>query len=471
MMKRTTLYSFAALGGIMVATPLALLPRSEVIRPGTFVGPVDVSNLPPTDAERAVRAWWEKARREPVEVTVTGQTLNLEPVSATTLGVSVDDVATVAALPRKEWTSELGAITGQAPTRTSFRPVLKTLDEPSKPWVTLVQSKLPKPTPASVRFVNGQIVRKAEGPSIRLDVAAIPALAVQAVESDRRLILPIEEAPKRVPDEELNRIREVVASFSTTFPASNRPRSTNIRLATESLNGKLLMPGDRLSFNGTVGPRTTRRGYREAGVYVNGRHDTGVGGGICQVSTTLYNAALLSDLKIVQRQNHSMPVPYVPLGRDAVVSYGSLDIVIENSTDHPIAISGDYRPGRVTFRVLGEKQPGQEVKITTANRRSLGQRTKTVRDSRLPAGRTRVIERGSAGYSILTYRNVYVNGQLQRREPLGRSYYPGGPRIVAVGSRSAPAAVRRPNPPAPTALSAPRTDTPAPAPNPDGSSG
>ena len=216
------------------------------------------------------------------------------------------------------------------------------------------------------------------------------------------------------------------------------------------------MPGESLSFNGTVGRRTERAGFKLAGVYKAGKHDVGIGGGICQVSTTLYNASLFANLKIRQRSNHSLPVAYVPLGRDATVDYGSLDLVVENDTDAPMGVVNTYRPGRLTFRILGKKDPSLKVKVVQEGGRSWGMPVKTVVDRRLPAGARRIVEPGSSGHSVSTYRLVYRNGKLVERQALGRSSYGGGTRVVAVG----PAAPPRPKAPAPVAPPASAMDAP-----------
>ena len=226
---------------------------------------------------------------------------------------------------------------------------------------------------------------------------------------------------------------DLVAEYTTRFPTSNRPRCANIKLASSKLNGVLVMPGERLSFNGTVGERTLRGGFQLAGVYKQGKHDVGVGGGICQVSTTLYNASLFANLRIRQRSNHSLPVAYVPLGRDATVDYGSLDLVVENTTKAPIAVVNTYVPGRLTFRILGRKDPGLTVKIVQEGQRSWDMPVETHLDRSLPVGARRIVEPGSRGHAVQTFRLVYENGKLVRRQSLGRSTYGGGTEVVAVG--------------------------------------
>ncbi len=132
---------------------------------------------------------------------------------------------------------------------------------------------------------------------------------------------------------------DVLGSFSTRYDASNINRSTNIELATEAMNGTVILPGETFSFNGTVGPRTKAKGYLLAGAYSAGELVESYGGGVCQISSTLYNAVLYANLEIVQRYNHSSVVSYVNAGRDATVSYGSKDFKFKNSRNYAIKIN------------------------------------------------------------------------------------------------------------------------------------
>ena len=139
-----------------------------------------------------------------------------------------------------------------------------------------------------------------------------------------------------------------------------------------------------------------------------------------------------------------MPVAYVPLGRDATVDYGNLDLVIQNDKPFPIAISSAFEPGRLTFRVLGKKDPTLTVKLVQEGGKSWDMGTKVIQDPKMPVGSREVIEKGSWGHSITTYRLVYKNGVLQDRQLLNRSYYGGGEKIIAVGPSSASPVAPRP---------------------------
>jgi vancomycin resistance protein YoaR len=422
-----------AAGGIV----LTASRFQERVAPNTFVGSVPVGELTPDEARRRVRVWWETEKLRTVRLLLPGGSLVAE--SRLSRLMRLDDDASVAQLPLQDfWDAAARWIPGQEPERRVFQPVLEFVADVG--WLKReAEKRLPKTRPARVFLRDGSLVRRPEVPGRTLSEDALAETILTSVRDGRSDVeLPVAEAPKHVPDEALEQIAEVAAEFSTRFPRSNKPRNTNIRAAAEKIDGLVLLPGDRFSFNQTVGKRTIENGFREAGVYVNGRHDTGVGGGICQVSTTLYNAALLADLKIVRRSNHSLPVPYVPIGRDATVNYGSQDLVLENSTQTPIAFSLEVGQGVLRVRVLGRKDPGLKVRIVTEGHKSWDPGVKTVKDPTLPAGTQKVVEKGGKGHSVLTYRLVYRDGELVRRDVLGRSYYRGGPKVVAVGTGAAP---------------------------------
>jgi vancomycin resistance protein YoaR len=474
------LASVAALGGAAVVVPLTTLRAvgqepavrqqlgQATIRPNVKVGPVTVGGLTQEAAARELRVWWETEKRKKLKLKSTLIDKSLPEMTPGELGVTLDDQASVLKLPVQSLLGEAqAALTGDE--KTQFEPVFKSNGVAPKALAEVVAESAGDPRPARVTYSKGAILRRKEVVGFTLDEANLLPNVSQGLIKGESVRVPVLKAEKKVPDEALETIKEVVSEFSTRFSAGNRPRSSNIRLAAEFLDGIVLMPGDRVSYNGVVGRRTKRRGFKEAGVFINGRHDTGVGGGICQVSTTMYNAALFANLKIVERMNHSLPVPYVPLGRDATVDYGNIDLVIENSYSSPIALDSEYRPGRLTFRVLGVKEPGQSVKVIQHGRKALAGRTKTVSDPRLPRGVRRVVEGGTPGQSISSTRIVLKDGVEVKREPLGRSRYGGGPTVIAVGTGAVrPRTVRRPVVRRPVretrAPEAPPVEAPAPEP-------
>ena len=159
---------------------------------------------------------------------------------------------------------------------------------------------------------------------------------------------------------------DVLSEFSTKYAASNKNRTTNLILAANKINGTVLMPGETFSYNKTVGERTIAAGYKEAPIYIEGRVENGLGGGICQITTTLYNAALYANLEIIERRNHQFVPSYANASRDATVVYGAIDFKFKNNRDYPIKILCSVSNGIANFKILGLKTENDyEVEITS----------------------------------------------------------------------------------------------------------
>ena len=159
---------------------------------------------------------------------------------------------------------------------------------------------------------------------------------------------------------------DMLSSFSTNYQASNRNRTTNLILAANKINGTVLMPGEVFSYNKVVGERTIAAGYKEAPIYVSGKVEDGLGGGICQIATTLYNAVVYANLEIVERANHQFVPSYVGASRDATVVYGAIDFKFKNNRDYPIKIQCSVSGGIANFQIYGLKKDDDcDVEIST----------------------------------------------------------------------------------------------------------
>ena len=227
-----------------------------------------------------------------------------------------------------------------------------------------------------------------------------------------------------------------LATYSTTYASSNYNRSQNIAIAARTVNGTVLMPGETFSYNETLGQRTTAKGYREAGAYVNGQVSSEVGGGICQVSSTLYNAALLSNLEIVTRTNHSFEPSYVPAGQDATVSWRSPDFQFKNNREYPIRLVATAGSGRITFTIYGVKSPNDyEVKIQSSKTGSIPFSTTYENDPSLPVGTTKVKQSGSNGCRSVTYKILYKDGQEVSRTLINSDTYNPHNQVILKGTQ------------------------------------
>ncbi len=432
-MKRflTILGAITLVGGGAIAILAARY--EERIRPNTFIGNVPVGDMTRDEAMKRLRIWWENEKLRSLDLTVPNAKSEPLPTTIGKMGYVIDDQSSIQTLPTETfWDSAGRTISGGTEERKSFELKLKSNGAETK-WVQeFVRKQIGELRPARVRFENGAILRDYEVSGYALDQEALLPKIVEAFQSDGQLELPVKMAEKRIPDAELDKIKEVVSESSTRFPAGQRNRNENLKLASGKLDGLILMPGESFSFNQTVGQRTMEDGYQIAPVIANGRHDVGIGGGICQVSGTLYNSVVYANLKVLLRSNHSLPSAYLALGRDCTVSWPSLDFKFQNDTDLPIAISRTYEPGKLTFRILGTKVIGQEVKLQTFGHRSWGRGLKYEHDGSLPFGKQKVIEKGSSGHAVSVYRIVMLNGKEVKREVLNRSNYAGSPRIIAI---------------------------------------
>jgi len=186
-----------------------------------------------------------------------------------------------------------------------------------------------------------------------------------------------------------------------------------------------------------VGKRTRQQGFRLAPAIIRGEKRDAIGGGICQVSSTLFNAALLGELKIVRRANHSIPVAYVPLGRDATVTDTGIDFVVENPHPYPIAIATEVGRSSLTIYILGQMRTGRTVVLKTERGCRQAPPVRRVPDPSLPLGKERVLRKGAAGECVVLWREVYANGSLVKRERVATSVYRAQPRVIAVGVKPA----------------------------------
>ena len=229
-----------------------------------------------------------------------------------------------------------------------------------------------------------------------------------------------------------------LSTFTTRYDVSDVDRTTNLEIACQKINGKVLLSGETFSYNKTLGPRTAAAGYRNGKIYSGGEVVDGIGGGICQISSTLYNAVLLADLEIVERRNHQFVTSYVGAGRDATVVYGSTDFQFKNTREYPIKISASAKNGIATISIYGIKQENEYTfKFSTKTVATIPYSTKYVEDSSLAAGTEKVKQKGTNGLKTETYITKMLNGKVISTKLLSRDTYNAMTRIVLKGTGAA----------------------------------
>jgi len=235
-------------------------------------------------------------------------------------------------------------------------------------------------------------------------------------------------------EEELAQIKDVLGASNTIFRTSVASRITNINVATDRINGTVLYPGDVFSVNETILYRNAENGYEKAGSYEGGQTVQSYGGGVCQVSTTLYNAVILAELEIVERQNHSMTVAYVPLAMDAAIAGDYLDFKFKNNQEYPIYIEGYTKGKDLYFNIYGvETRPANrtiEFETVVLSSEDPGTKFTAVE---LPVGTVTQTQSKHIGYKTQLWKIVKEDGVEVSREKFNTSNYKSSPKILAIG--------------------------------------
>ena len=237
-----------------------------------------------------------------------------------------------------------------------------------------------------------------------------------------------------------------VLSTTTTNVSGTSVRKGNVKLAGQAVNGTVLNHGDVFDYNKVVGKRTTERGYGEAATYVNGETVNTVGGGICQVSSTIYLATLLANLEIVERYNHRFYPGYITLGMDATVSWGGPEFRFKNNTGYPIRIDVGYANSKLTVTIVGTKTDDTYVKMTYDLLGTTKYETEYVETEELPWGEQRQKQNGYTGYEVISYRNVYKgDGTLLSSNVEAKSNYKSRNQIILSGTAGRPVTPEMPD--------------------------
>lgn len=298
---------------------------------------------------------------------------------------------------------------------------------------------------ATITRENGEFVVTPSVVGKKVDIDATRQALDQALagglEQPIQVTAVIEEAQPAVTTEQLSAIQDVLGTFSTSFSSSGASRSKNLQAGSGKINGRVLMPGEVLSGYECMQPFTTANGYATAAAYENGQVVDSVGGGVCQISTTLYNAALLSELDIVQRQNHSMIVTYVKPSCDAAIAGTYKDLKIANPYDTPIYVEGGTSGKTLTFTVYGkESRPANRtIKYVseTLGTTSPGDPIEQEDPAMAPGARVKV-QSSHTGYRSRLWKYVYIDGVETEKEILHTDTYNASKAIYRVGPAAPP---------------------------------
>lgn len=290
---------------------------------------------------------------------------------------------------------------------------------------------------ASVLFKNGKVNINKEviGKSLDVDKNLEMIENILMERNFSPIELKVDNVIPRIQYHQLSQIGDVLSSFSTSFNTQKTDRSYNIKLACDRIDNTLLLPGDEFSMDKALGPRSISNGYRNAPVIIQGNYLEGVGGGVCQVTTTLYVAVLKSKLEIVERRPHSMSLSYVQPGQDATISEGYIDFRFKNNKDYPILISAQVSGGSIVIKIVGKKEEGSyTVKLkSVVVKEILPEKDLVLVDPTVPDGQVVVDKSAVKGRKVVVYRETYdENNKLIEREKVSEDIYKAVRGVIRV---------------------------------------
>lgn len=242
---------------------------------------------------------------------------------------------------------------------------------------------------------------------------------------------------------------DVLATYKTTYNASNKDRSTNLEIAAKNINGTILLPGEEFSYNKVVGERTYANGFKDAHVFSGGKVVDGLGGGICQISSTLYNAVLMANLEVTERKNHMMYPEYVKPSLDATVVWGSIDFRFKNNRETPIKIVATVKNGIATTTIYGKKLENEPiVEIESVIEKTIPYTTVTEYDNTMEEGKSIVTQDPVNGYVSKAYKIIKdQSGKEISRTLISSDTYRQTSKIITVGTKKVENTVVNPSEP------------------------
>lgn len=436
------------IGAEIIST--GILTDSDQICEGVRIGSLDVGNMTEEEASTAVAELADKILDTSVILEVSGHELQ---TTIRELGVSCDWKKTVTKAyqlgkggnPFKQLKiKEKIKLSGkqyELPYSISEKTIQAYVEEQCTPFdVTMKNSEL--------KFNNGKLkaTKDRTGHEVQVSetVEEICKFLKQAMQNEVsesvKITAVVKDTEPEFTQEEVSKCKDLLGSYSTSFASSAAPRANNVKTAAGYINGTVLYPGKTFSTIKVIKDRTEANGYQAAPEYSSGNVVDGIGGGVCQVSTTLYNAVINAELEIVERSPHSMVVSYVDVSRDAAISGDYKDFKFKNNTNAPIYVAGYAEGGTLTFRIYGEETRPDNRKIEfeseTLETIQPGAPIETVDASRPPSYRS-VTQSAHVGYKAKLWKIVYVDGKQTEKIELNASSYKAEPEHVTVGASKA----------------------------------
>jgi len=440
-------------GGVFAAHYMSVTGGQEegVIAENIYIGEIDVSGMTAEEAKEAVNKYiydigekkitlTEEENGESVDFTVNDLGLNCtnldkavtEAVEYGKDGTMMEKYNTLKDLQNNKKVIDMDIAVNE-------ENIEKIVQENSEKFETPAIE-------ATFSRENGEFIVTDDQTGIKVDIeesiARINEYMSSDWSSDRddvEILLAVEVDEPEMKAEDLRKINSVLGECSTNIGGSTGGRVKNIVTGTSLIDGTLVMPGEEVSANALMEPYTYDNGYAMAGSYENGEVVDSMGGGICQVSSTLYNALLGAEVEITERQEHSMTVGYLPLGKDAAIAGTWKDLKFRNDYDTPIYIEGFVSGGYLYFKIWGEEVRDENRTVEYVSVRTSTKEPEVTykEDGGLALGEMKVNSAGQTGGTADLYKVVYVDGVEVSRDKVHTSVYAAGKRVILVGTSSA----------------------------------
>lgn len=302
-------------------------------------------------------------------------------------------------------------------------------------YINYIEKEVNKePINATIRMENEVLVVEKEEYGIRVEKDKLKEIInnkINEISFEEEKIPNIKIKPMHV-YEELSKIDTVLGTYETIFNKNPSNRANNINVGASATSDILLSQYEEFSFNKYTSTPDVLSKFKEATVILNGHIEKGIGGGICQVSTTIYNAALYAGLEITDVRNHSIPSAYVEKGRDSTVSGVQLDLKFKNKFETPIYIYNKVVDNKIVSTIYGNKEDKKDIDIVTETIKTISNKTKVIENKDLYVGEEQVKEKGRLGYKVNTFR-IYKNNNEPIKEFVYESYYPPMDKEIIIG--------------------------------------
>lgn len=424
------------------------LPDSDKIVQNIKIDGQNVGNMSPSEAEFVLRTRAESLKNAKIIMEAGDKKVI---VSAKEAGIICDSKEVAKSVKKAYEVGRKGFILKRAwdirKAKKKGQNIIlakKINDENVKKVLKFAQRKLLKKTK------DAYIVEKKKKPVIiketvgqMVDMKEASVVLKEGVEktwSGENLVckIPVKKEYPRITAKVLAELSDKLGSFTTYYEKYDVDRCHNIENGTGFINKSLVNPGETFSVYKAVSPFSYEHGYLTAGAYENGLVVQRYGGGICQVATTLYNAAIRAEMKIVERHNHSMTIHYVPLSFDAAIAGADQDFRFQNNGKYPVYIYGKAGKGKITFTIYGKdtREKGRKIKFESRVLSTFYPVTKVVgKDPGLKKGRERVEFFGTIGHTAELWKKIYIYGKLKKQYKFNSSSYMAAPRRVIKGTK------------------------------------